>query len=118
MKYMYKKPHFFSFSGQVTNGEFWSSFFSSLMGCFGTLIGLCILLCVIVPAEVEELKAMMYWVTLANNLFWFVHIAAMSRRRLRDAGFTARSYLWLLLPGIGTLIFIIRRLCARSVENI
>ena len=117
MKNMYKRPHFFSFSGQVTIGEFWSSFFNSLLACFGTLIGLCILLCVTVPGEVEELKTVMYWVTLANSLFWFIHIAAMSRRRLRDAGFTAKSYLWLLLPGIGTLIFIIRRLCAPSAKT-
>ena len=116
MKNMYKRPHFFSFSGQMTMAEFWSSFFGSIMGCFCTLMGLCILLCVTVPAEVEELKEMMYWVTIANCLFWLVHIAAVSRRRLRDAGFTAKSYLWLLLPVVGWLIFI-RRLCARSAET-
>ena len=117
MKYMYKKPHFFSFSGTATIAEFWSSFFSTLMAAFATLIGLCILVCVAFPLEMEEIKAIMYWVTLGNNLFWFMHIVAMSRRRLRDAGFTAKSYLWLLLPGIGTFIFVLRRLCARSVEN-
>ena len=35
---------------------------------------------------------------------------------LRDAGFTAKSYLWLLLPVVGWLIFIVKRLCARSVD--
>ena len=118
MKYMYKKPHFFSFSGTATVTEFWSSFFSSLMGAFTTLIVLCILVTVTIPGDVEELKEIMKWVTLGNNLFWFAHIVAMSRRRLRDAGLTAQKYLWLLLPGVGTVIFIIRCLCARSVEKL
>ncbi len=116
MKYMYKKPHFFSFSGRATVSEFWSSLFTSVMGGFCTLIVLCILVTVTIPGEVEELKEIMNWVTVANSLFWFMHIAAMSRRRLRDAGFTAKSYLWLLLPVVGWLIFIVKRLCARSVD--
>jgi len=117
MKYMYKKPHFFSFSGQATVSEFWSSFFSSCLGCFCTLIVLCIVVCLTVPGEVEDLARIMQWVTPAIGLFWFMHIAALSRRRLRDAGYTAKSYLWLLLPVVGWLIFIIKRLCARSVDN-
>ena len=118
MKNKYRKPHFFSFYGWMTVSEFWSSFFSSLLGGFCTLIGLCILVCLAVPGDVEELKAIMYWVNLANSLFWLVHIAALSRRRLRDAGFTAKSYLWLLLPVVGWLFFIVGRLCARSVDTI
>jgi uncharacterized membrane protein YhaH (DUF805 family) len=113
---MYKKPHFFSFSGRTTVGEFWSSFFASLMGSFATGILLCIVLVLMVPGEVEELAQLAEWVFMANCLFWFVHIVAMSHRRLRDAGFTAKSYLWLLLPGVGTFIFIFRRLCAYSVD--
>ncbi len=114
--YQYKKPHFFSFSGRATVGEFWSSFFTSLMGSFATGILLCIVLCLVVPGEVEQLAQTAKWVFAGNNFIWFVHIAAVSRRRLRDAGFTAKSFLWLLLPGVGLLIFIARRLCARSVD--
>ena len=117
MKYMYKKPHFFSFSGRATVSEFWSSFFSSLMGGFCTLIGLCILVTVTIPGELEDLKKIMDWVAMANTLFWLVHIVAMSRRRLRDAGFTAKSYLWLLVPGLGIIAFIFGRLCKRSTDN-
>ena len=117
MKYMYKKPHFFSFSGRSTISEFWSSLFVSVVGGFCALIVLCILVCIVVPGEMDELKSIMNWVTLANSLFWFTHIVAMSRRRLRDAGFTAKSYLWLLLPVVGWFIFIFRYLCARSVDE-
>ncbi len=117
MKYMYKKPHFFSFSGSATVSEFWSSFFSSLMGGFCTLIGLCILVTVTIPGELEDLKEIMDWVAMANTFFWFMHIVAMSRRRLRDAGFTAKSYLWLLVPGLGIIAFIFGRLCERSADN-
>ena len=111
---MEQKSHFFSFSGKATPSEFWSTFFTSLIGCLCTLIILCILVCVVVPGEVEDLVKIMYWVNLGNSLFWFVHIVAMSRRRLRDGGFTAKSYLWLLLPGVGLFIFVVRRLCAYS----
>ena len=116
MKNMYKKPHFFSFSGRATVGEFWSSFFASLMGSFATGILLCIVLVLMVPGEVEELAWLAEWVSMANSLFWFMHIAAVSRRRLRDAGFTAKSYLWLLVPGLGMIVFIFGRLCERSVD--
>ena len=114
--YQYKKPHFFSFSGRATVGEFWSSFFCSILGCFFTVIISCIVLALTVPGEVEELAQLAKWVSMANSFFWSIHITAMSRRRLRDGGFTAKSYLWLLLPGIGTIIFIARRLCARSAD--
>ena len=116
MKNMYKKPHFFSFSGRATVGEFWSSFFTSIMGCFCTIIISSIVLALTVHGEVEELAWLAEWVAMANSLFWFMHIAAVSRRRLRDAGFTAKSYLWLLMPGLGMIVFIFGRLCERSVD--
>ena len=112
----YKTPHFFSFRGRVTRAEFWSSFFYSIMGCFATTILLCLVISISVSGEVEELAKIVEWAAMGNSLIWFVHIVAMSRRRLRDSGLSARSYLWLLLPGIGTLIFIIRHLCAPSVD--
>lgn len=112
----YKTPHFFSFRGRVTVAEFWSSFASSLMGCFATMIALSIVICLTVPGEVEELAQLCKWAALGNSLVWLAHIVAVSRRRLRDAGFTAKSYLWLLLPVIGLFIFVIRRLCARGVD--
>ena len=117
MKNIYKKPHFFSFKGWLTVSEFWSSVFTSLLSSFCMLIVLCILLCIFVPGDVEKLDRIMRWGAIANALFWFIHIVALSRRRLRDAGFTAKSYLWLLLPVVGWLIFIFTRLCARSVDN-
>ena len=118
MKNMYKRPHYFSFSGQMTASEFWSSFCTGLIGAFGVLMVLCILLCVIVPADVEQLSQIMNWVTLTVCLVWLVRVAAISRRRLRDAGFTAKSYLWLLIPVVGLIVFVVIRLCARTTENV
>lgn len=118
MKYMYKKPHFFSFSGRMTAAEFWSSFCTSLIGSFCMLIALCIVLSVSTPGDdVGDLERIMEWIAIANSLFWLTHIVALTRRRLRDAGFTAKSYLWLLLPVVGWFIFIFTRLCARSVDE-
>lgn len=114
---MEQKSHFFSFSGKVTASKFWLSFFTSLVGCLCTLIIFGILVVWLFRGKVEDLSGVMYMVYIANSLVWFMHIVAMSRRRLRDAGFTAKSYLWLLLPGVGLFIFVVRRLCAYSAES-
>ena len=116
MKNMYKRPHYFSFSGQMTAPEFWSSLGTGLIGAFCVLMVLCMLLCTVVPAELAQLSQTMNWMTLAVCLVWLVRVAAISRRRLRDAGFTAKSYLWLLIPVVGLVIFAVTRLCARSAE--
>ena len=118
MKNMYKRPHFFAFFGTATITEFWSSVFYSVIACFCTLMMLCVLVCVVIPGDVEKMKGIMNWVTIGNGAFWLVHLAALSRRRLRDGGYTAKSYLWLLLPVVGWIIFVFKRLCARSVDTV
>lgn len=47
--------------------------------------------------------------------FWlsFIPMTAVTVRRLRDAGFSCRSYFWLLVPVIGFFAFI-ARLCEKS----
>ena len=41
---------------------------------------------------------------------------AITVRRLRDAGYSAKSYLWLLLPIVGWTVFVIR-LCAKTAKR-
>ena len=114
---MYRKPNilrdFFTFSGRVSANAFWSSFFVSLVIVFCLLIVACMVVSAAVPGGVEELAKIMEWISAGMGVIWFARIAALSRRRLRDGGYTAKSYLWLLLPGIGLIAFIVR-LCSRS----
>ena len=53
------------------------------------------------------------------SIFGFVSLSpclAITVRRLRDAGYSPKSFFWLLLPGIGSIAFIVR-LFSKSVHN-
>ena len=117
---MYKKPNilrdFFSFSGRVTAVDFWSSFAISAVISFAVMIVACIVVSVAVPGEVEDLSQILNWILAGVGLIWAVRILILNVRRLRDGGFTAKSFLWLLIPGFGWVYFIARRLCAPSKD--
>ena len=116
---MYRKPNilrdFFAFSGRVSANAFWSSFFVSLVIVFCLLIVVCMVVSAAVPGDVEELAKIMDWISAGMGAIWFVRITALSRRRLRDAGYSAKSYLWLLLPVVGFIVLFVR-LCVRSKD--
>ncbi|MBE6974718.1 MAG: DUF805 domain-containing protein [Ruminococcaceae bacterium] len=117
-KYLYKKPNFFrqkfSFEGVLGVGEFWSEVGISVIGYLCLIIVACIAISVLVPGTTEELNSYTGWAALAFAVFHVLRIVALSRRRLRDAEYTAKSYLWLLLPVVGWIIFL-ARLCKKSV---
>ena len=104
----------FTFDGCMTVSQFWTELGIRMISCVCGAILACILIAVVVPGDTQEL------IVVANNVVpifvvvWWLPVIPMTRRRLRDAGYTAKSYLWLLLPGIGTLVFLVR-LCAKSV---
>ena len=50
------------------------------------------------------------------GLCFFVALLSMTIRRLRDAGYTAKTLFWLLLPGIG-MVALLCRLCEASVPE-
>ena len=114
---MYKKPNIFrslfSFSGKMGRGEFWSELGVRLISFLCACIIACIIICVTVQAEFAVLMQAVDVVVSVLGILWGLSILAMTRRRLRDAGFSAKSYLWLLLPGIGWILFVVR-LCGDS----
>ena len=116
----YKKPNFFrrnfSFSGYMTSGEFWSEMGIRVISFLCAVILLSILIVVVVPGNTEELITVTEVAIPILAVFWAIPMVAMTRRRLRDGGFTAKTYLWLLLPAAGLIIFIVR-LCAKSIER-
>jgi uncharacterized membrane protein YhaH (DUF805 family) len=115
---VYKKPNFFrrnfSFEGTIGRGEFWSEIGMSVIGYLCLCIVACIAISLLVPGTVEQLSNYTAIAALVFAVFHGLRIVALTRRRLRDAEYSAKSYLWLLLPVVGWIIFLIR-LCKTSV---
>ena len=97
----------FTFSGYITPGRFWSELGMRAISFFCATIILCIVLSVTVPGDTEDVMAAVDIAVPILGLLWLIPCIALSRRRLRDAGYGPKAYLWLLLPLIGWLIFIV-----------
>ena len=106
----------FTFTGYLTAGEFWSEIGMRIISLLCAVIVTCILISVCLPGTSEDKLAVTNIVTPLLALVWFIPMICMTRRRLRDAGHSAKSYLWLLLPVIGWLIFL-GQLCGKSIPR-
>ena len=119
-KNLFKRRNFwlrtFAFSGYATVTEFWSELFMKLVGFFCASIVLCIVISVTVPWETEAIIDLVHILVPFLGVVWLIPIVALSRRRLRDAGLPVKTYLWLLLPVVGWIVFVIK-LCAGSVPR-
>ncbi len=119
-KRLFEKRYFlwrmFTFSGYISPGQFWSEIAMRIIGYFCAVIILCIVLSVSVHAATERIVALANTLVPILGVLWFIPIIILSRRRLRDAGYSARSYLWLLIPVVGLIVFIVR-LCAPTAPR-
>jgi uncharacterized membrane protein YhaH (DUF805 family) len=119
-KRLFRKQSFlwriFTFSGYITPKQFWSEIITRCIGFFCAMIFLCIVLSATVPGDVEDVKNVLRFALPALGVLWSIPLVVLSRRRLRDAGFSAKSYLWLLLPVAGWIVFLVR-LCARTAPR-
>ena len=106
----------FTFSGYISPGQFWSEIVTRIIGFFCATIILCIVLSVGIPQDTEGTIALVNILVPVLGIIWLIPVAALTRRRLRDGGYTAKSYLWLLIPVIGLIVFIVR-LCSRTVKR-
>ena len=106
----------FSFKGYITPVSFWSEMPIRLISLFCAVILTSICISVCVPGEVEEIVDLCQSMIPVLAILWIIPVIPLTRRRLRDAGFGAKTYLWLLLPVIGWIIFIVK-LCAKSVPR-
>ena len=106
----------FTFSGYISPGQFWSEIVTRVIGFFCASIMLCIVASVAVPDDTEDIVAVVNILVPILGILWLIPIVVLTRRRLRDAGYSARSYLWLLLPVVGWAVFIVR-LCARTAPR-
>ena len=114
---MYKKPNifreFFSFAGTLDLGQFWADLAVRVIEFLCASIISCILVVVVVPGDEAQLISVVETVVAILGICWAVSIVGMTRKRLRDAGRSAKCYLWLLLPVIGWVAFIVC-LCGKS----
>ena len=106
----------FTFSGEMGRGEFWSGLVPRVIGAFCSMVIAGIVVAVVVPGDTEQLIVITNWVTRILGILWMLPVIPQTRRRLRDAGYPAKSYYWLLLPVIGWIVFIMR-LCGPGVSN-
>ena len=90
----------------MTAGVFWSECATQFIGWFCTVILMLIVLSVALQGSVEQISRIGEYMAIALALLWCIPLARNTRYRLRDAGLTAKAYLWLLLPGVGWLVFI------------
>ena len=119
-KIMFKKRNFlwrtFNFSGYISAGNFWSDLAVRLISFFCAMIVMCIVISAVVPGDTEQIIALCESLVPVLALVWGAPIVPLTRRRLRDAGYSAKSYFWLLIPGIGLIAFV-ARLCGKSVAR-
>ena len=119
-KRLFQKRYFLwrglTFSGFISPGQFWTEIAMRIIGFFCATIVLCIVLSVSMPADVEDIVALVNILVPIMGAFWLIPIIVLTRRRLRDAGYSAKSYLWLLIPVVGLIVFVVR-LCARTLPR-
>ncbi len=103
-------------SQTMTVSIFWSECATQAIACFCSMIGMLILLSVIIGDDMEKINRFAEYGTIALIVLWGIPVVRNTRYRLQDAGYGMKTYLWLLLPIIGWIVFIIR-LCAKSLPR-
>ena len=106
----------FSPAGTISAGAFWTELGIKAISCLCASILLCILIVVLVPGTSDELTKLSELAVMLLAALWLIPVAVLTRRRLRDGGYTAKAYLWLLLPVVGWIIFVLL-LCRKGSED-
>ena len=85
--------------------SFWSEVFTRALSYMGAVIVTVLILCITVPGTEDELNLLCIYASIALAVLWCIPFIRLTRMRLRDAGIGPKAYLWLLLPGVGLVIF-------------
>ncbi len=101
---------------RMSASTFWSELVVSLISYLCAVIVMVIIVSVALPLETQQLSHITNWLAIIMAVLWCIPIARNTRLRLRDAGFSAKAYLWLLLPIVGWIIFI-ALLCAKGLPR-
>ena len=95
---------------------FWSECAVRAISYLCAVIIMTMVLSVALQVSTAQLTKITEYTAIAMAVLWCIPIARNTRSRLRDAGYTAKAYLWLLLPIVGWLVFIVL-LCAKSTQT-
>ncbi len=107
---------FFSFSGKMRIGEFWSELGTELIWAVCGMICLVLVLSVVITGDTQRVLDAVDVAVPIYGCLVLVRLAALSRRRLRDAGYGIRAYLWLLVPVAGPVVLVLL-LCGKSAPD-
>ncbi len=101
---------------RMSVGIFWSECGMQVISYLCAVVVMTMILSVTLSVTTEKLTQICEYASLGLAVLWCIPIAINTRRRLRDAGLTAKAYLWLLLPVLGWLIFV-ALLCKKSLPR-
>ena len=97
-------------------GTFWSECAIGAISYLCADIIMVMVLSVALPVSEETLTQTVNICAAVLAVLWCIPALRRTRMRLRDAGYTAKAYLWLLLPVAGWLVFA-GLMCAKSLPQ-
>ena len=103
------------FQGRTSRCSFWVALGAHILLNTLLQIGMAIVSVSLLRLTPETAMTYSHQLRHVFAILWCVAVLAMTVRRLRDAGYTAKSLLWLFVPFIG-FVAIVARLCAKSVD--
>lgn len=113
MEYLDFWRHYADFKGKTTRRGFWTAIVLWGMIAFVLLMTLSITAMFALKLGPEQAQSLARGISCVYGWASIVPLLAITVRRLRDAGYSPRSFLWLLIPVIGQIAFF-ARLCSRS----
>ena len=105
--------HYADFKGKTTRQGFWLAIVLWDIIAFVLLMTLSITAMFALKLGPEQAESLARGISSLYGWASIVPLLAITVRRLRDAGYSAKSFLWLLVPVIGQIAFF-ARLCSKS----
>ncbi len=90
---------------RMSVGSFWAEAGIRAVTYLCAVVVMTIILSVTISASTEQINRICIYASIVMAVLWCIPFIRLTRMRLRDAGFSTKAYLWLLLPVIGWLVF-------------
>ena len=116
MSYYEAWKRYRDFAGRTSRSAFWLAWITHKFLSIVLMFILAFGLTVASDLTAEEVNAVIRLTLSLFQLAFLVPCIAMTVRRLRDAGYSAKSFYWLLVPLIGGIAFF-ARLCTKSMDE-
>ena len=107
--------NYFTFDGLLTVSDYWYGILFDILVQLILCISISIILLFSSNLGTDMVVLVAQIVLLVYNLLSFIPKLSATVRRLTDAGYSCKSFFWLLIPGIGQIAFI-SRLFGKSIR--